>query len=115
MLYGKINAMRQIVDRILQEEQSARSEVELAQNQSKDIVLKAKEEASSLIQEAVNKAEDLAGNKKEEARKDFLSEKDKILKEARDGAALSRNKRSEDIPKISGDIFSEIITIKGRP
>lgn len=105
--------MRQIVDRILQEEQSARLEVERAQTQSKDMVLKAKEEAACLIQEAVNKAEALARNKKEEARKDFLAEKDKILKKAKDDAALLRSKRSEDIPKISGVIFSKIITIKG--
>ena len=105
--------MREIVDRILQEEQSARSRVERAQNQSQDIVLKAKEEAASLIQDAVNKAVDLAHNNKEEAQKSFLAEKDRILKDAKDGAALSRSRREKDIPKISGDIFLNIITIKG--
>jgi len=105
--------MREIVDRILQEEQSARSRVERAQNQSRDIVLKAKEEASSLIQDAVNKAEDLAQNNKKEAEKSFLAEKDRILKEAKDGAALSRSRREKDIVKKAVNIFSKIITIKG--
>ena len=105
--------MRQIVDRILQEEQSARSRVERAQNQSHDIVLKAKEEAVSLIQDAVNKAKYMAQSKKEDAEKSSLIEKDKMLKEAKDGASLSRSQREKDIPKIAGDIFSKIITIKG--
>lgn len=105
--------MREIVDRILQEEQSARSRAERAQNQSQEIVLKAKEEAVSLIQDAINKAEDLAQNKKKEAEKSFLVEKDRILTEAKDGAALSRGRREKDIVKIAGDIFSKIITIKG--
>ena len=105
--------MREIVDRILQEEQSARSSVERAQNQSEGIVLKAKEEAKSLIQEAVNKAEDLAQNNKEEAQMSFLAEKDRILKEAKDGAAFSRSRREKDIVKKAGDIFLKIITIKG--
>lgn len=101
------------MDRILQEEQSARSRVERAQNQSQDIVLKAKEEASSLIQNAVDKAKDLASKKKEDAEKSFLIEKDRILKEAKEGAALSRSQRDKDIPKISGDIFLKTITIEG--
>jgi len=105
--------MREIVDRILQEEKSARSKVERAQNQSEGIVLKAKEEASSLIQDAVNKAEALAKNNKEEAQKSFLAERDRILKEALDAASLSRSRREKDIEKIAGDIFSKIIIIKG--
>ena len=105
--------MREIVDRILQEEQSARSRVERAQNQSRDIILKAIEEAASLIQDAVDKAGDLAQNNKEEAETSFLVEKERIIKEAKDGAALSRSRREKDIPKKAVDIFSKIITIKG--
>ena len=105
--------MREIVVRILQEEQSARSRVERAQDQSRSIILKAKEEADSLIQSAVNKAGDLARSSKEEAQKSFLAEKDRILKDAKDGAALSRSRREKDIVKIAGDIFLKIIIIKG--
>jgi vacuolar-type H+-ATPase subunit H len=105
--------MREIVDRILQEEQSARSKVELAQAQSQDIVLKAKEEASSLIKDAVNKAKELSQNNEERSEQSFLAEKDRILKEAKDGAALSRSRREKDVAKIAADIFSKIITIKG--
>ena len=105
--------MRQIVDKILQEEQSARSRVERAQNQSQDIVLKAKEEAISLIQDAVNKASDLAQKNKDEAEKDILAEKERILNAAKENASLSRSRREKDIPKIAGDIFSKIITVKG--
>jgi len=105
--------MREIVDQILQEEQSARSRIERAQSQAQDIVLKAEEEAKSLIQDAVNKAKDLAESKKEEAEKTLLAQKEKTLKEARDGIALSRDKKEKDIPEIAGDIFSKIMTIGG--
>lgn len=105
--------MREIVDRILQEEQAARSKVEQAQNQSQDIVFKAKEEAKSVLQAAVNKAEDLARHNKEDAEKSFLAEKDRILKEAKDTAALSMSRREKDIAKIAGDFFLKIITVKG--
>lgn len=104
--------MREIVDRILQEERSASSRVELAKNQSRDIILKAKEAAASLIQDAVNKAENLAQSRKEEAEKNFLVEKDRILSEAKDGAALSRSRRDKDIVKKAEDIFLKIINIK---
>ena len=105
--------MREIVNRILQEEQSARSRLERAQSQSQDIILKAKEEALLLTQDIVNKAKDLAQKNKEEAQNKFLAEKEDLLKEASASAALSRSRREKDIANIAGDIFSKIITIKG--
>lgn len=105
--------MREIVDRILQEEQAARSRVERAQNQSQEIILKAKEEANLLIQEAVNKAGSLANKNKTQAEKNFLAEKEMIIKEAKDGAAQARSRREKDIAGIAKDIFVKIITIKG--
>ena len=104
--------MREIVDRILQEEQSAHSRVDEAQNQAQDIALKAKEEARILIQDAVNKAHDLAESKEEEAEKDLLARKENALKETSDGITLSRSVREKDIPEIARSIFSKIITIK---
>ena len=105
--------MREIVDRILQEEESARSRVDAAQNQAQNIILKAKEEAKILIQDAVNKARDMAENKKEEAEKSFLAQKENILKEASDSMAVARGSREKDIPEIARNIFLKIITIKG--
>jgi hypothetical protein len=113
LLYGKIDAMREIVDRILQEEQSARSSIERAQNQSQEIILKAKEEAISLIQNAVNKAKDRSKGHKEESEKTFLAEKEKMLSAAKENAALSRSRAQKDMAKRAGEIFSQIITIKG--
>lgn len=105
--------MREIVDKILQEEQSARSKVELAQNQSQETLLKAKEEAALLIKDAVDKAKDLAQKNKQRSEEGFLAEKESILKEAKESAALSISRREKDVPKIAGDIFSKIIAIKG--
>ncbi len=105
--------MREIVNRILQEEQSARSRLERAQSQSQDIILKAKEEALLLTQDVINKAKGLAQRNKEEAQNKFLAEKENLLKEAKESAALSRGRREKDIANIAGDIFSKIITIKG--
>lgn len=105
--------MKEIVDRILQEEQLARSRVEQAQAQAHQIITAAKEEAASLIQRSVNDAKDLAESRKEAARKSFLEEKESILKGIKDDVALSRSKKEQDIPAIAAKIFSKIITIKG--
>ena len=106
-----MSAMRKIVDRILQEEESARSRVERAQNQSQDIVLKAKEEAASLIRDAVDRARDLVQSNKKKAEENFLIEKDGILNEAKDDAAISRSRKEKDIVKIAGDIFLDIVKL----
>jgi len=113
LLCGKIDPMREIVDRILQEERSASSRLELAQTQSQNIILKSKEEAAALIKEAIDKAEALANKNKEESEKNFLAERERILREAKAAAAISRSRREKEIPRISGEIFSKIITIKG--
>jgi vacuolar-type H+-ATPase subunit H len=104
--------MREMVDRILQEEQSARSRVERAQTQAQGIILKAKEASGILMQDAVDKARDLAESRKIEAKKNYLAQKEKILAEAKESAALSRSSREKDIPEIARKIFSEIITVK---
>jgi len=101
------------VDRILQEEQSARSSVERAQNQSQEIVLRAKEEARSLVKDAVDKAEGLARKSKEDAQMGFLAERERMLSEARESADLSRSRKEQDIAKTARDIFLEIIKVKG--
>jgi len=105
--------MREIVDRILHEEQSARSAIEQAQERSRNIVLKAKEESASIIQEAVNKAEELVRDNKEQSERNFLADKERIIREAKESAGSSRSGREKDIPGIAREIFRKIITIKG--
>ena len=105
--------MREIIDRILQEEQFSRSRVEQAQKQAQDITLKAKKEAGILIQDAINKAHNLAESRKKEAEKNFHAQKEKILTETKGSIALAKDSREKDVPEIARKIFSKIITIKG--
>lgn len=104
--------MKEIVDRILDEEKSARIRIEQAQSQADAIILKAREESKSLIEDTVKKAEESASQKKEQSRNTFLSDKDRMLKETSDNVSLSRGNREKDIPKIAHKIFSRVITIK---
>jgi len=108
----KINNMKETVDRILKEEESARARIENAQSQADSIILKAREEAKSLTEEIINKALSQADRKREEQEKHFLSEKERVLKEAREDAALLRKKREGDISRIAEGIFLDITTIK---
>ena len=105
--------MREMIDRILQEEQSARSQVERAQKEAQGIILKAKETSGILVQDAINKARDLAESRKKEAEVNYLAQKEKVLTQAKDDIALSRGSREKDIPEIARKIFSKIITVKG--
>lgn len=105
-------SMKEIVDRILQEEQSARSRIAHAQSQADAIILKARDESKSLIEDAVERGEKEAAQKKKECENQSLADKEKILKETREKASLSRNQREKDIPNIAHKVFSQVLTIK---
>jgi len=104
--------MKEIVDRILEEEKSARARIEQAQSQADAIILNAQEESRSLIEDAIKNAQTSASQKKEQCENVFVADKDKILKETKDNALFSRGNREKDIPDMAHRVFSRVITIK---
>jgi vacuolar-type H+-ATPase subunit H len=104
--------MKETVDRILKEEESARTRIENAQFEADSIILKAREESKSLTEDMIYKASSRADLKKEEEERRFLSEKERILKEAREDAAIMRKEKEGDIPRIAEEIFLDITNTK---
>jgi len=102
--------MKEIIDRILNEEESARTKIEGSHSQAQALILKTKEEAESLIKEAVDSANGLARGKTEESEKAFLAEKENIIKETKAAVESVREARNKDIPKIVNEIFLKIIS-----
>ncbi|MFA4992090.1 MAG: hypothetical protein WC569_05890 [Candidatus Omnitrophota bacterium] len=105
--------MKEIVDRILKEEQAASRAIEKAKKDAEDIVARARKEAEESVRKTTIDAQDSARCKKTEAEKVFLSEKEKILGQVRAELVSMRQEKEKDIPGISGKVFSQIIDIGG--
>lgn len=103
--------MKEIVEKILKEEQAASKTIEKAKKDAEGIILQAKKDAEGIIKKSILDAQDLAQNKKIEARKNFLSEKERILAETRSELIFQKARKEKDIPDISEKVFSRIINI----
>ncbi|MGE5308995.1 MAG: hypothetical protein ACM3OC_07915 [Deltaproteobacteria bacterium] len=104
--------MKEIVSRILQEEENARKQVEKARQDSVALVTRARQQAAITIENAVSDAKSDVQKQKDEAFKAQQAEKEKMLAEARSQTAAQREKKSKDIPRFAQQYFSEVIDIK---
>ncbi len=104
--------MKEVVERILREEEAARAKIEKAREEAEDIILRAKKGSRELIEERIRSAKDSAEKGREESERAFLSEKEKVLRETRDKSAALRKAREKDIPEIARRIFSRIMHIE---
>jgi len=101
--------MKDIVDRILKEEEQTRKRVEKVKQEAADILANARKESQDIVEQAVSQAKLMVQKKREESEKGFLSEKETILKEAREKASGLRKSRENDIPNIARTVFDRII------
>jgi len=101
--------MKEIVDRILREEEFARKKIENADKEGRAMVSQAAEESRKIIKDAVARAGLSAQEKKEQAHKAFIAEKEKALGQTREQISGKIEARSGDIPAIAGKLFSRIV------
>lgn len=104
--------MKEIVSKILKEEETTRRKVEEAERQAGDIVEMSRKQGEELIEEALTAARETARKRGEESEKEFLAEKDALLAEARKNAAALRQEKQKDIESLSAQTFARIIEIK---
>ena len=102
-------SMKEIVDRILQEEELARKKIVKAESEGKSMVLQAAEESRKIIKDAVVQADLSSQAKKDQAYKAFMAEKEKSLSQIRDQISGKIEARSKDIPAIAGRLFARVI------
>lgn len=103
--------MKEIVEKIINEEQLAAKAVETAKAKAQDIISNANKEKEEIIQNTVLKATQLALEKKNKAIEEFMAEKEKLITETKIQTASHREKIEKNIPEIAKKVFEEIIRI----
>lgn len=104
--------MKEIVDRILNEERLAQDRVEKARKDAEIVVLKARQEAQETIARSSNDALAVVERKKRESQQEFIRQKEEVLQKTRDEVAASINVLSKDIPGVAEKIFTRIMSIE---
>lgn len=104
--------MKEIVSRILKEEQEMRSRLEKSQAESSDFVERARRQGAAMIENTTAELKAAADKSREETLRSFYAEKEKILADTKNEAVELREKRSRDIPQLAQQIFNQVIEIK---
>lgn len=104
--------MKDIVEKILREEERASKILQDAKEESERIAREIKKNKENIITQAIVEAEALEAKQKEASLKSFMSEKEKILQEAKKETLAIREKKDKDISEISKKVFYQIIAIK---
>jgi vacuolar-type H+-ATPase subunit H len=102
--------MKEIVSQILEKEEEATQKINRAREEAENIILLARQMAKEIIAKTVVACGDTANKKKAETEEQFLAEKESIVKKAKEEAILLREKREKDIPVISREVFSTIVS-----
>ncbi len=103
--------MKEVVDKILKEEEQARKRIEKARLEGQDIVLKAQKDSQNIIEEALTQVNALVEKRKKESWEEFVSRKEKVLRDIREQLSAQRQAKNKDIPGIAQKIFSRVIEI----
>jgi len=104
--------MKEIVNEILKEEETARKVIEKTKFEAEEIVTDAKNEVKAYLEKAEAELKRFLTQKQETAEKQFLLEKGKILKETEEESIRLRKSWEKDIPAIAKNLFSQVISKK---
>jgi len=104
--------MKEIVDRILKEEELARKKIQNAREEGENAVRKAEKDGQDMIERAASEFNESFERKKELTQNEFVLEKEKQLKQIREKLAALRKEKEKDIPSLAQKIFSRIIRIE---
>lgn len=104
--------MKDIVGRILKEEQEMRSRLEQATAEAAEFVKRARTQSAAMIENTAAELKTAAEKSREEALRGFHAEKEKALADTKNEAVELREKRSRDIPQLAQQIFNQVIEIR---
>jgi len=104
--------MKDVVEKILKEEERASKILQAAKEESERIVREAKKEKENIVTQAIAEADDSSYEQKDASAKRFMSEKEKILQETRKEILAIKEKKGKDLSEISKKVFYQIVTIK---
>jgi len=103
--------MKEVVDKILKEEEQARKLIEKTRLEVQDIISNAQKDSQDIVEQDIIQLNALIEGKRKDLEKEFISEKEKILRETQEELSAKRESRNKDIPGITQKIFSRIIKI----
>ncbi len=104
--------MKDVIEKILKEEERASKILQAAKEESERIAREVKKEKENIVTQAIAEADDFSHKQREVSEKRFISEKEKALQEARKEILAIREKKDKDISEISKKVFYQIIAIK---
>jgi vacuolar-type H+-ATPase subunit H len=104
--------MKEIVNKILQEEEQTRKKIQVFEQEASQMVLQAKKAAQEVIVDTLRQTKLSVTQEHQISEAAFLAEKDTLLAEAREKTAALRQVREKDVDDIAGKVFTKIIEIK---
>jgi len=103
--------MKEVIERILQEEQDSKKKIEQAKQQAERIVSEARAQACKILEESAEQSRVSALERQKAVRAEYLAEKESMLNGAREEYAALRKAKEKNVPSAARKIFSEIISL----
>jgi len=104
--------MKDVIEKILKEEGRASKILQDAKEESERIDRDARKEKEDIVNRAIAEAGDFSHKQKQDSEKKLMSEKEKVLQEAKKEILAIKEAKDRDIPEISKKVFYQIIAIK---
>ena len=104
--------MKEIIDRIVDEENKARQAVQDAQAEADRLIAEAKAEAGAQVAGALKDMKEEYSRKLEETQASLLKQKDQLLQQDRAASAEWLKSKQKNIPRQAETVFAEIIKVQ---
>ena len=104
--------MKEIINQILKEEETARGIIEKAREDAQNLVQNAQKDSKNLLDKILVDIKNTSSQKQKEAENKFLAEREKALTEAKNSGIIMREAKGKDINPIAREVFLKIIDIK---
>ncbi len=100
--------MKEIVERILREEQLARDRILVARKEAEDLLQKAKKDAASMISDADADLARTIEQKRQSAIDEYAALKDSQITHIRTDVSRQNEARQKDIPALVDRVFKQV-------
>lgn len=103
--------MKEVVQKILQEEEKARLSVQQAKREADSIISRAKIDAARIIEDTLREIRVFSSQKIDEHEKALLAEKGKALKETREQSIMLQKTKENDVQRLAEEVFRQAVKI----
>jgi len=101
--------MKDVVNRIIKEEEAARILVQEAKAKAEQDIERARKEAKDILGKKAFEVKESCRNRKKAAEETFRREKETMLKKLREQMAVRRNELEKDVDRLAGEIFDRLV------